>query len=89
MPDNPSHAGKKASQHRDAGKDKGETRSNETADGESSAAETAVATAPSAFDRHVAYLTDPRMSHPTTAQERSLAVRQIQRDYGNRYVQRV
>lgn len=41
------------------------------------------------FERHVALLGDPRMSQRMYDQQRVTIVRQIQRDYGNRYVQRL
>ena len=43
----------------------------------------------STFERHAALLGDPRLRHPTAAMQRALLARQIQRDYGNRYVQRL
>ena len=43
----------------------------------------------SAFERHAALLGDSRMSHPMYAGERAGIVQQLQRDYGNRYVQRL
>ena len=43
----------------------------------------------STFERHAALLGDPRMSHPMyTTQRRAIAMK-LQRDYGNRYVQRL
>ena len=41
------------------------------------------------FERHAALLGDSRMSQPMYASQRALIVRQLQRDYGNRYVQRL
>lgn len=41
------------------------------------------------FERHAALLGDQRMSHPANASQRADIVRQIQRDYGNSYVQRL
>ena len=41
------------------------------------------------FERHAALLGDPRLLHPTAAVQRALLARRIQRDYGNRYVQRL
>jgi len=41
------------------------------------------------FRRHAALLGDPRMSLPANARQRAKMVRQIQRDYGNYYVQRL
>lgn len=42
-----------------------------------------------AFERNAATLSDPRLSQPMYAQQRALIVQQLQRDYGNRYVQRL
>lgn len=42
-----------------------------------------------AFDRHATLLGDPRMSRPSSARQRSQLVLQLQRDYGNKYVQRL
>lgn len=41
------------------------------------------------FERHAEHLSDARMAHPANAAERSSFVQQIQRDYGNTYVQRL
>ncbi len=41
------------------------------------------------FERHAALIGDTRMSRPMYAQQRALIVQQLQRDYGNRYVQRL
>ncbi len=43
----------------------------------------------STFERHAALLGDPRMSHPMYSSQRTAIARQLQRDYGNRYVQRL
>lgn len=42
-----------------------------------------------AFRQHVDLLSNPSMSSPMYAQRKADLVRQIQRDYGNRYVQRL
>lgn len=42
-----------------------------------------------AVERHAALLTDSRLSHPANAIARAQMVQQLQRDYGNRYVQRL
>jgi hypothetical protein len=42
-----------------------------------------------AFERQAALLGDPRLSHPVHARQRALIVHQLQRDYGNRHVQRL
>ena len=42
-----------------------------------------------AFERHVSHLSDSRLSQPAYVQRRALIIRQIQRDYGNQYVQRL
>ena len=41
------------------------------------------------FERHATLLGDSRMSHRMYRQQRAMIVRQLQRDYGNRYVQRL
>jgi len=41
------------------------------------------------FEHHAALLGDRRMSHPMYARQRAEIVRQLQRDYGNQYVQRL
>ena len=41
------------------------------------------------FERHDALLGDSRMSHPIYARQKAEIVRRLQRDYGNRYVQRL
>ncbi len=41
------------------------------------------------FERHATLLGDSRMSHRMYAQQRAAIVMQLQRDYGNRYVQRL
>ena len=41
------------------------------------------------FERHAELLGDSRMSHRMYAQQRTAFVMQLQRDYGNRYVQRL
>ena len=41
------------------------------------------------FERHAALLADPRLSRRMYASQRSAIVMQLQRDYGNRYVQRL
>lgn len=41
------------------------------------------------FERHASLLGDHRMSQPANASQRADIVRQIQRDYGNSYVQRL
>ena len=41
------------------------------------------------FERHVAQLGDSRLLQPMYATQRAMIVRQLQRDYGNRYVQRL
>lgn len=41
------------------------------------------------FERHAALLGDSRMSHRMYRQQRAAIVMQLQRDYGNRYVQRL
>lgn len=41
------------------------------------------------FERHVAQLGDSRFSQPMYAGHRATIVRQLQRNYGNRYVQRL
>ena len=41
------------------------------------------------FEHHAQLLSDPRMSHPTGATEKAGIFRRLQRDYGNRYVQRL
>ena len=41
------------------------------------------------FERHAALLGDSRMSHRMYASQRTAIVMQLQRDYGNRYVQRL
>lgn len=41
------------------------------------------------WDSHVALLGDSRMSQPANAGQRQTVLRQIQRDYGNQYVQRL
>ena len=41
------------------------------------------------FERHVSLLSDSRLSQPAYTQRRAMIVRQIQRDYGNQYVQRL
>ena len=41
------------------------------------------------FERHAALLGDNRMSHRMYRQQRAMIVQQLQRDYGNRYVQRL
>ena len=41
------------------------------------------------FDRHSALLGDRRMSQPMYARQKAIIVQQLQRDYGNRYVQRL
>ena len=41
------------------------------------------------FERHVSLLSDRRLSQPAYTQRRAMIVRQIQRDYGNQYVQRL
>ena len=41
------------------------------------------------FERHAALLGDSRMSHRMYRQQRAVIVMQLQRDYGNRYVQRL
>ena len=41
------------------------------------------------FERHASLLGDHRMSHPANAGRRADIVMQIQRDYGNSYVQRL
>jgi len=43
----------------------------------------------STFERHAALLGDPRMSHPMYSTKRAAIAKQLQRDYGNRYVQRL
>jgi len=42
-----------------------------------------------AFERHATLLTDPRLSHPVNQVRKVQIVRQLQRSYGNRYVQRL
>lgn len=42
-----------------------------------------------AFERHAAILGDVRLSRPIYARQRAAIVRQLQRDYGNHYVQRL
>lgn len=39
------------------------------------------------FQRHTALLGGSRLSHPMYARQRAIMVQQLQRDYGNRYVQ--
>ena len=41
------------------------------------------------FGRHADLLGDPRMSHPMYALQRAAIMRQLQQEYGNRYVQRL
>jgi hypothetical protein len=41
------------------------------------------------FERHATLLGDSRTSHPANSVQRAMIVRQLQRDYGNRYVQRL
>ena len=41
------------------------------------------------FGRHADLLGDPRMSHRMYVRQRAAIVQQLQRDYGNRYVQRL
>ncbi len=41
------------------------------------------------FEHHAALLADPRMSRRMYASQRAAIVMQLQRDYGNRYVQRL
>ena len=41
------------------------------------------------FERHAALLRDSRFSQPMYAGQRATIVRQLQRNYGNRYVQRL
>ena len=41
------------------------------------------------FERHAALIGDSRMSHRMYAKKRAAIVMQLQRDYGNRYVQRL
>ena len=43
----------------------------------------------SAFEYHAALLGDNRSSQLSSTLERAMIVRQLQRDYGNRYVQRL
>jgi len=41
------------------------------------------------FDRHAALLGDSRMSNPMYSRQKASIIQQLQRDYGNRYVQRL
>ncbi|MCH8063944.1 MAG: hypothetical protein IH861_15735, partial [Chloroflexi bacterium] len=41
------------------------------------------------FERHAALLGDNRMARPMHARQRAMVVQQLQRDYGNHYVQRL
>ena len=43
----------------------------------------------STFEQHAAQLTDDRLSQPMYARQRAKLVQQLQRDYGNHYVQRL
>ena len=43
----------------------------------------------STFERHAALLGDSRTSQPMYARQKAMIVQQLQRDYGNRYVQRL
>lgn len=43
----------------------------------------------STFERHAALLGDPRLANRMYARQRAEIMRQLQRDYGNRYVQRL
>ena len=44
---------------------------------------------PSTFEAHAAIIGDPRVSKPAHARQRGMFARQLQRSYGNQYVQRL
>lgn len=40
-------------------------------------------------DQHTALLTDPRLSHPTSTEQRARVLTRLQKNFGNAYVQRI
>ena len=100
MPESETHSGSKAraksqqgSRHRESSTDRAQITSEPTAGMQELQHPWEILLggdfSQSIFERHAGLMGDGRLSHPANARQRALIVQQLQRDYGNQYVQRL